>query len=130
MFCINTQATHLNKNEPTTAKPIALQNSIQFEENKNQLPKQVKFSAPLFRGGKVYFEDNAFTYLFWDAEAIEHLHHPSHDENSSQSRALPNQVVDHFSYKAQFLNANQQVKVEGSLKENFFRNYLSLILIN
>ncbi len=125
MFCINTQATHLNKNEPTTAKPITLQNSIQFEENKNQLPKQVKFSAPLFRGGKVYFEDNAFTYLFWDAEAIEHLHHPSHNDETTLKNKLPNETIDFFSYKAQFLNANQQVKVEGSLKENFFRNYFT-----
>ncbi len=123
LFCINTHATHLNKNEPGAAKPIAQQNSIQFEENKNQLPKQVKYSAPLFRGGKVYFENNAFTYQFWDAAAIEHLHHPGHDNKPTEKNKLPNETIDFFSYKAQFLNANQQVQIQGSEKENSYRNY-------
>jgi len=123
--CIYVTANHIHKNEPTVAKPIAHQNSIQFEENKNQLPKQVKFSAPLFRGGKVYFEDNTFTYQFWDASAIEHLHHPSHDDEPTKKNKLPNETVNFFSYKAQFLNANQHVQIEGSEKENFFRNYFT-----
>jgi gliding motility-associated-like protein len=123
MNCIYTFATHINKNEPTAAKPIAQQNTIQFEENKNQLPKQVKYSAPLFRGGKVYFENNTFTYQFWDAEGIAHLHHPSHDENVSKSPKKPNETIEFYSYKAQFLGANSNVQIEATQKESFIRNY-------
>lgn len=108
------------KNEPASTKTLVKENFIQFEENKNQLPKQVKFSAPLFRGGKVYFENNAFTYQFWDADAVAHLHHPAHDEKPQKAQT---KSIAFFSYSAQFVGANAQPVIEGSAKENFYRNY-------
>jgi gliding motility-associated-like protein len=123
MNCIFALATHHNQKGATEVKPIAQQNSIQFEENKNQHPKQVKYSAPMFRGGKVYFENNAFTYHFWDAEAIEHLHHPDHDKFPSSAESNEEKKVDFFSYSARFIGANPQPLIIGSEKEPFYRNY-------
>jgi gliding motility-associated-like protein len=120
---ITSYAQHKLKHDPTSLQAPLQSNSIQFEENKNQLPKQVKFSAPLNRGAKVYFENSAFTYHFWDAAAIARLHHPDHDQTpNSYDPELPH-AIDFFSYKMQFLGAQTDSKIEGTQKENFYRNY-------
>jgi gliding motility-associated-like protein len=113
----------IHKHEPIITKNVIEKKNIQFEENKNQLPKQVKYSAPLFRGGKVYFEENAFTYQFWDAAAIAALHHPDHDKNKNQSDPTLPQSINFHAYKASFLNANSHPIIKASQKENFYRNY-------
>ena len=122
--CIYTYANHPNKNELAIPKPILQLNSIQFEENKNQLPKQVKYSALLFRGAKVYFENNAFVYQFWDAAAIANLHHPTHDKTTTAATDETQKAINFFSYKAQFIDANPQPVIEGINKEKCYRNYL------
>jgi gliding motility-associated-like protein len=123
MIGIHTFANHINKNEPKAAKPIAQVNKIQFEENKNQLPQQVKFSAPLFRGAKVFFEKNTFTYHFWDAQAIANLHHPDHDKSIDQIKKDQDKPIEFYAYKAIFINANPTPTITGVSKENSYRNY-------
>lgn len=118
-------AQHSHKNAPAITKSTVVKKSIQFEENKNQHPKQVKYSAPLFRGGKVYFENNAFTFHFWDAEGIEHLHHPDHDLASSSGKSSEEKKINFFSYTAQFIGAKPNPLIIGTEKESFLRNYFT-----
>lgn len=118
-------AHHKSNKEPLITQSIIEKKNIQFEENKNQHPKHVKFSAPLFRGAKVYFEENAFTYHFWDASKIAALHHPSHDENNVSINPTQAQSVNFYAYKARFLGAHLHPEIEASEKENFYRNYFT-----
>jgi gliding motility-associated-like protein len=116
-------AFHHGNGVPNVTQSLIEKRTIQFEENKKQLPAQVKFSAPLFRGGKVYFEDNGFTYHFWDAEAIAELHHPDHDHPHVNANRMQEQHIRFFAYKAEFIGAQPHPLITGSQKENFYRNY-------
>jgi hypothetical protein len=116
-------AFHQGNGVPNVTQSLIEKRTIQFEENKKQLPAQVKYSAPLFRGGKVYFEDNAFTYQFWDAKAIAELHHPDHDHPHVNANHMQEQHIRFFAYKAEFIGAQPHPLITGSQKENFYRNY-------
>ena len=121
MYSYQLNAQQAYTHAPAQVKPLNTKKTIQFEENKNQLPKQVKYSAPLFRGAKVYFENNNFTYQFWDADAIAALHHPTHQHENKKSKL--NETIDFFCYRASFIGSNEDVEIIGSEKENFYRNY-------
>ena len=66
-------------------------NGLKFIANKGQWEKQVKYRADL-PGGKLYAEQNSFTYQFYDTKVLAELHGHSHDGN--HSRPAPNAEAD------------------------------------
>lgn len=86
---------------------------IIFEENKNQWPSQVRYQADI-PGGKLFLEQNTFTYLY--RENIDR--HGKHRNVSAE----PVKVKYH-SYKVNFENSNPEVVVSGNNRHSSHRNY-------
>ncbi|HEU4718486.1 MAG TPA: gliding motility-associated C-terminal domain-containing protein [Bacteroidia bacterium] len=94
---------------------------LRFEENKNQFDPRVVYEADLTRSGKVFFEKNAFTYLFWNADEIEQLHHPS----PVNGVISPDQdvTVHYHCFRAEFLGANSDPFISAGLPAPYYKNY-------
>lgn len=86
---------------------------IVFEENKNQWPSQVKYQADI-PGGKVFLEQNAFTFLY--QERI--------DWHKVCRRSLDQTVkVKNHCYKVKFNNSLPNVTTSGNNRSASHRNY-------
>ena len=92
--------------------------TLKFTENKNQFDARVLYEAKLTKCGKLFLEKNTFTYLFWNADELEALHHPA---TSTPPPGIP--AIHYFSYKAEFLNANTSALVTATSKETYYKNY-------
>lgn len=84
---------------------------VLFEENRNQWPSQVRYMADL-PNGRVFFENNAFTYVFF--EDLERFHHSATRETDR---------VKHHAFKVRFLNAESSPTISGKDIYPFHRNY-------
>ena len=67
-----------------------------FIENKGQLPLNVVCKAHL-PSGELYVEEGKFTYLFYNQNQIKESHNSIHSRD----------YIDAYSYKAHFLNSNE-----------------------
>jgi gliding motility-associated-like protein len=94
---------------------------LKFEENKNQFDPKVLYEVDLIKSGKLFLEKNTFTYLFWNQDEIEQMHHPSNNADPAQWK---NGVAVHFHcVKAEFLNANPDVNVYSQNPVSYYKNY-------
>ncbi len=91
--------------------------TIKFEENKNQWNPKILYEAKLTKSGKLFLEKNTFTYLFWNAAEVENLHHPA------SATPIVNPAIHFFSFKAEFINANANTQVTAESKEEYYKNY-------
>lgn len=82
-----------------------------FEENKNQWPEQVKYAAD-WAGGKLFFENNAFTYLLIE----KHNHHHDFEKKEHDS------IMRYHAFKVNFQN-NTKPEISGNNLYPFPRNY-------
>jgi len=89
--------------------------TIKFTENKNQWNANVLYEANISHGGKLFLEKNTLTYLFWNGEEMENLHHPHY--------TLPTTSVHFHSFKSEFINANTSALVTAQTKESYYKNY-------
>ncbi len=94
---------------------------LKFEENKNQFDPRVQYEVDMSRNGKLFLEKNTFTYLFWNQDEIEEMHHPANGANPSQWQ---NGVTVHFnSFKAQFIGANPDPGISAENPVSYYKNY-------
>jgi hypothetical protein len=84
-----------------------------FEENKNQLPKQVLFRADI-PGGALFLERNTFTYVL--KENINW-----HRDHRNESGGPVTQKM--HCYKVNFENSNPNSEIFGNNKYAWHRNY-------
>ncbi len=95
--------------------------TLKFEENKNQFDSHILFQSDLSHGSRMYLEKNCFTYLFWNQEQFEKMHHP---KDASTASEWENGVkVDFHSFKATFLNANPDPYVAAQYPMSYYKNY-------
>jgi gliding motility-associated-like protein len=94
---------------------------LKFEENKNQFDSRILYQADLARSARFYLEKNCFTYLFWNPEQFEQMHHP---KDASTASSWENGVkVDFHSFKAEFVGANPDPYVSAQYPLSYYRNY-------
>jgi len=89
---------------------------INYTKNKGQWDKRALYEAD-FKGGHVYLEQNAFTYVFYPKEGIEKLHH---HRNATGADAI---TLTFQAVRMEFLGSLPNVKTEEQNKKSFYHNY-------
>ena len=90
------------------------QNTVKFTENKNQWNSNILYHAFL-DGGSMFLETNAFTYNFYDQEALHHNHVLKQND-----KPLP---VNSHAFRVEFRNAEADVKHISKQKTADYNNY-------
>ena len=94
--------------------------SLDFVQNKGQLPKNVHFKA-LIQSGEVYLEDTRFKYVFYDVKKLKQIHYLEHEQKADFIST--DHYVDAHSYDVKFLGANEDVFLFGEKKQTYYHNY-------
>lgn len=93
---------------------------LDYIKNLGQWDRTVQYKLNL-KGGRIFFHNNSLTYDFQNLKDIhevsEKIHHSSSKVTEGES------VINCFSYKVNFLNAND-TKFEGIEKKEHYHNYL------
>lgn len=90
---------------------------FKFEENKGQWNSNVQYKCEFF-GGSLFLEKNAFTYLFYDQDDLENLHHPNKDISATAQKSIKFHAL-----QAKFLNANESTVLEPTDSYPYYKNY-------
>jgi gliding motility-associated-like protein len=85
-----------------------------FTENKGQWNSNVLYAANV-DGGKIWFEQNAITYSFYDKQALR--------ENHILSPHQTKKKVREHAYRMRFLQANNSPRLQASGKSADYNNY-------
>lgn len=118
IFCSPVLLTAQNRGIPVKNPELP---SLKFEENKNQFDPRVLYQADLARGSRMYLEKNGFTYLFWDPEQIEQMHHPKAGSDPvSWEKGV---TVNFHSVKSEFTGANPDPYVTAQYPAAYYKNY-------
>jgi gliding motility-associated-like protein len=104
--------------QPFNDSPVdlSLPSQILFAENKGQWNEKVLYEGK-FRGGKVFLEKNAFTYLFYPDEGLKTLQHRVQHDSSVTVGAFYHAV------KMRFLNCVDQPNLLKEDSNAFYENY-------
>ncbi len=86
--------------------------SFDFNENKGQLNKAVKYHCKL-HVGDIYFKDNQFTFDLFSAEELDEFYNHKHHEEKEEHSTVLNKHV----YNMRFLGANTNNAIS---RENIF----------
>lgn len=70
-----------------------------------------------FKGGKVFLENNGFTYLFYPTNGIEQLHHKINDPDGF------NETLDFHAVKLEFVNSNLHTIKQEKDSNAYYENY-------
>ncbi|MDQ3109462.1 MAG: gliding motility-associated C-terminal domain-containing protein [Bacteroidota bacterium] len=95
-----------------------VQTGVVFESNKGQWPAQVQFMSDI-PGGRVFFENQRFTFVVNSLEDLEKAHENSHLNNTSMTDA----VIRAHAYRMNFSGANAAPLLEGNNAQLYYRNY-------
>lgn len=87
-----------------------------FIENKGQWPSQVLYASDV-KGGKIFLENNALKYHFFDLSAIELAHNEGKVFKSNDAR-----VKGHV-YQVSFLGSSQDALISTHEKQTAYYNY-------
>lgn len=85
-----------------------------FVENKGQWHSNIKYSKTL-PSGNLYFENDGFTYFFFDKSYIHELHH-------NKAAVQPDSIAAHL-VKTKFLGINPQANLVAYHPSSFYFNY-------
>ena len=89
---------------------------VNYIKNKGQWDNTVLYQGG-FKGGSVFLEKNAFTYVFYPKEGIDQLHH---HRNATGADAL---TLTFHTVRMQFLGSLPNVKTEEQNIASFYHNY-------
>ncbi len=92
---------------------------INYIKNKGQWDKRALYEAD-FKGGRVYLEPNAFTYVFYPKEGFEQLH--AH-ENGIQTNSTGIYTLTFQAVRMQFMGSSSTVTTEELNKSSVYHNY-------
>ncbi len=90
--------------------------NLNFIQNKGQWENQVLYRAD-FRGGRLFLEKNAFTYLFYPEKGFSVLHPHEGGKNESDDHSFTFHAV-----KMEFEGCGNAV-MEGADQKEFYHNY-------
>jgi gliding motility-associated-like protein len=97
------------------------ESSLRFTQNKNQWPANVQYRADL-PGGKLFLENNSFTYLFYDTKKLAQMHNHEHGENDDDRESASSLIKLH-AFKVSFLNSNPNPLIHHDKRSGELRNY-------
>ncbi len=92
---------------------------FEFIENKNQFHENVKFEMPMGGMNRLFLEEKAFTYLFYEEEIIKALHDLGLKGTKEEKE---NYQISGHSYKVKFQNALSPT-ITGNSKKKHYYNY-------
>lgn len=95
---------------------------LKFEENKNQFDSRVLYQSDLGRGVRLFMEKDGFTYLFWNSDQVEEIHHP-HKRPETGAPQGSKSLIDLHAFKATFLGANPDPYVAAQYPMSYYKNY-------
>lgn len=96
---------------PTTAK-------LDYIENRGQWESAIKFKSDL-KGGWVFLEKDAFTFLFLDPEAS------SHPQQHIESKGTHStEKINAHAYQMKWIGANQNVLLAPENSRTYYNNYI------
>ncbi|MEO8760320.1 MAG: hypothetical protein ABI388_04215, partial [Bacteroidia bacterium] len=92
---------------------------INYIQNKGQWNTKVLYQGD-FKGGRVFLEKNAFTYLFYPQDGLTqlHPHHKTSQANNSQPITLNFHAV-----RMEFLGSSSNTTTQQAAKKPFYHNY-------
>lgn len=96
----------------------AVQTGLVFEANKNQWPAQVQYMSDI-HGGRVFFEENRFTFILHSIPDLEKAHEDAHRNGTDMHAA----IIHSHAYSMNFSGANPHPQIEGSSRQSYYRNY-------
>ncbi len=112
------QALDRLANQKAIAKTVAATESyINYTENKGQWNKKVLFQGD-FNGGRIFLENNAFTYLFYPPGGLARLH--PHDNTTPIDTA--GFIMTFQAVQVEFVNC-MPAAIEGNDKKEVYSNY-------
>jgi gliding motility-associated-like protein len=91
--------------------------NIDFIQNKNQFPEQVRFKADI-PGGAVFLTQTGFTYSYYKASDLTRIHDLKHD-----NKRVENEPVHMHAYQVQFANANKAATLTEEGLQPYYNNY-------
>jgi len=91
-----------------------------FEQNKCQWPSDVLFKADLY-SGRVFFEKNKFTYVYYNMDDLEKNH--SQDDSNNKNNEFVFENVHCHSFKVNFLGCSNLATVKGEQIQKEYHNY-------
>ena len=94
--------------------------SIEFIKNKGQWKKNIQFRSNL-PGGKLYFESDKLTYVFYSQEDIDRLHDLHHGKRRNVDES--EMIVDAHLFNITFPGANKTVRYKGKKIKPHYVNY-------
>jgi len=95
--------------------PPEADGGLEFIQNKGQWDKRVRYAAPL-RAGRLFLENNAFTYSFIDPKALQHGPH-------SREAASSSKVVAGHAYTVHFEGASSHPRLAAETPTGEVRSY-------
>ena len=95
--------------------------SLRFTENKNQWPVNIQYRADL-PGGKLFLENNSFTYVFYDTKKLARMHNHEHVQNTDNIESGGSLIKLH-AFKVSFLNSNLHPPIHHDNRTGELRNY-------
>lgn len=95
--------------------------SFDFNENKGQLDKSIKYHCKL-HVGDVFFKDNVFSFDLFSAEELDEHYSHKHHANEKEHDESPTILHKHV-YNMKFLGANTNNNIIASKKNTHYKNY-------
>jgi gliding motility-associated-like protein len=108
LLCITVQSRNVFGLTPPESPP-----QVNYIENKNQWDSFIKYQAE-FRGGKIFLEENRFTYIFYNAGDIQSMH--AHEGKQIDAIHL-------HAIRVNPLNANRTSEISTSAPLSYHNNY-------
>lgn len=95
---------------------------LKFEVNKGQWNKNVIYKSDL-KGGRLFLEESAFTYVFYSLSDLEQIHEKSHEATTPILVEQINQsFINCHAFKVKFLGA-KPISFSGENKLSSYHNY-------
>ncbi len=100
------------------AQQYAVKQGFVIEKNLTQWPANVSYMADIF-GGRVFFENNRFTFALHSLADLDKAHEDAHHNNTSMHDA----IIRGHAYRMNFSGANPAPLIEGNNVQAAYRNY-------
>jgi hypothetical protein len=122
VFCLLIADT-INLSAQVTDKNSHIENSVYYEENKNQWPAQVLYKAEL-KGGAVFIEQNKFTFATQHSADLQRVHELQHEaETNEEKQNVYNELIRCHAWSVNFEGAKQHPTFSGENVHSAYSNY-------
>ncbi len=116
LFCLTRVTANENK-----------EHGLDFIPNVGQWQDDFNFLVKMKDGGTLFMQDNAFTFLYYEENKVNWLHHnPCFDDSDysdDEENYCNDKIIGHHAYRATFVGANEAVINSGKENRTYHHNY-------